>query len=109
MGYKICLNLGLFLSLGVGIAMVRSGSLTPATYLFFAIMGIIFYRPLEALMGSFAMMNLANASLDNIAEINNLRLKMKNRELHSLQIHKPMYGLKMYRLAMMESVKQLVM
>lgn len=35
-------------------------------------MGIIFYRPLEALMGSFAMMNLANASLDNIAEINNL-------------------------------------
>ena len=72
MGYKICLNLGLFLSLGVGIAMVRSGSLTPATYLFFAIMGIIFYRPLEALMGSFAMMNLANASLDNIAEINNL-------------------------------------
>lgn len=72
MGYKICLNLGLFLSLGVGIAMVRSGSLAPATYLFFAIMGIIFYRPLEALMGSFAMMNLANASLDNIAEINNL-------------------------------------
>ena len=72
MGYKICLNLGLFLCLGVGIAMVRSGSLAPATYLFFAIMGIIFYRPLEALMGSFAMMNLANASLDNIAEINNL-------------------------------------
>ena len=72
MGYKICLNLGLFLSLGVGITMVRSGSLAPATYLFFAIMGIIFYRPLEALMGSFAMMNLANASLDNIAEINNL-------------------------------------
>lgn len=72
MGYKICLNLGLFLSLGVGIAMVRSGSLAPATYLFFAIMGIIFYRPLEALMGSFAMMNLANASLDNIAEIDNL-------------------------------------
>ena len=72
MGYKICLNLGLFLSLGVGIAMVRSGSLAPATYLFFAIMGIIFYRPLEALMGSFAMMNLANASLYNIAEINNL-------------------------------------
>lgn len=72
MGYKICLNLGLFLSLGVGIAMVRSGSLAPATYLFFAIMGVIFYRPLEALMGSFAMMNLANASLDNIAEIDNL-------------------------------------
>ena len=72
MGYKICLNLGLFLSLGVGITMVRSGSLASATYLFFAIMGIIFYRPLEALMGSFAMMNLANASLDNIAEINNL-------------------------------------
>ena len=72
MGYKICLNLGLFLSLGVGITMIRSGSLAPATYLFFAIMGIIFYRPLEALMGSFAMMNLANASLDNIAEINNL-------------------------------------
>lgn len=42
------------------------------TYLFFAIMGVIFYRPLEALMGSFAMMNLANASLDNIAEIDNL-------------------------------------
>lgn len=72
MGYKICLNLGLFLSLGVGIAMVRSGSLAPAIYLFFAIMGVIFYRPLEALMGSFAMMNLANASLDNIAEIDNL-------------------------------------
>ena len=72
MGYKICLNLGLFLSLGVGITMIRSGSLAPATYLFFAIMGIIFYRPLEALMGSFAMMNLANASLYNIAEINNL-------------------------------------
>lgn len=72
MGYKICLNLGLFLSLGVGITMVRSGSLASATYLFFAIMGIIFYRPLEALMGSFAMINLANASLDNIAEINNL-------------------------------------
>ena len=72
MGYKICLNLGLFLSLGVGITMVRSGSLASATYLFFAIMGIIFYRPLEALMGSFAMMNLANASLDNITEINNL-------------------------------------
>lgn len=34
MGYKICLNLGLFLSLGVGITMIRSGSLAPATYLF---------------------------------------------------------------------------
>ena len=106
MGYKICLNLGLFLSLGVGITMIRSGSLAPATYLFFAIMGIIFYRPLEALMGSFAMMNLANASLDNIAEINDLPTE---NELHSLPIHKPMYGLKMYRLAMMESVKQLAM
>lgn len=60
-------------------------------------------------MGSFAMMNLANASLDNIAEINNLPAENENRELHSLQIHKPMYGLKMYRLAMMERVTQLVM
>ena len=80
MGYKICLNLGLFLSLGVGIAMVRSGSLAPATYLFFAIMGVIFYRPLEALMGSFAMMNLANASLDNIAEIDNLPTENEKQE-----------------------------
>ena len=72
MAYKICLNIGLLLSMGVGITLIQSGSLTPATYLFFAIMGIIFYRPLEALMGSFAMMNLANASLDNISEIHNL-------------------------------------
>lgn len=60
-------------------------------------------------MGSFAMMNLANASLDNIAEIDNLPTENENRELHSLRIHKPMYVLKMYRLAMMESVKRLVM
>ena len=72
MAYKICLNIGLFLSLGIGISLIHSGALAPATYLFFAIMGIIFYRPLEALMGSFAMMNLANASLDNILEIHNL-------------------------------------
>ena len=72
MAYKICLNIGLFLSLGIGISLIHSGALAPATYLFFAIMGIIFYRPLEALMGAFAMMNLANASLDNISEINNL-------------------------------------
>ena len=72
MAYKICLNIGLFLSLGIGISLIHSGALAPATYLFFAIMGIIFYRPLEALMGSFAMMNLANASLDNISEIHNL-------------------------------------
>lgn len=76
--YKICLNIGLFLSLGVGITMVNTGSLAPATYLFFAIMGIIFYRPLETLMGSFAMMNLANASLDNISEIHNLVLESEN-------------------------------
>ena len=72
MAYKICLNIGLFLSLGIGISLIHSGALAPATYLFFAIMGIIFYRPLEALMGAFAMMNLANASLDNISEIHNL-------------------------------------
>lgn len=72
MAYKICLNIGLFLSLGIGISLIHSGALAPATYLFFAIMGIIFYRPLEALMGDFAMMNLANASLDNISEIHNL-------------------------------------
>lgn len=72
MAYKICLNIGLFLSLGIGISLIQSGTLAPATFLFFAIMGIIFYRPLEALMGSFAMMNLANASLDNISEIHNL-------------------------------------
>ena len=72
MAYKICLNIGLFLSLGIGISLIHSGTLAPATFLFFAIMGIIFYRPLEALMGSFAMMNLANASLDNISEIHNL-------------------------------------
>lgn len=79
MGYKICLNLGLFLSLGIGTTMIYSGSLAPATYLFFAIMGIIFYRPLEALMGSFAMMNLANASLDNISEIHNLPAEMEKQ------------------------------
>ena len=72
MAYKICLNIGLFLSLGIGISLIQSGTLAPATFLFFAIMGIIFYRPLEALMGSYAMMNLANASLDNISEIHNL-------------------------------------
>ena len=72
MAYKISLNIGLFLSLGIGISLIHSGALAPATYLFFAIMGIIFYRPLEALMGAFAMMNLANASLDNISEIHNL-------------------------------------
>lgn len=60
------------MSLGIGISLIHSGALAPATYLFFAIMGIIFYRPLEALMGAFAMMNLANASLDNISEIHNL-------------------------------------
>lgn len=72
MAYKIFLNIGLFLSLGIGISLIQSGTLAPATFLFFAIMGIIFYRPLEALMGSYAMMNLANASLDNISEIHNL-------------------------------------
>ncbi|MDD3415034.1 MAG: ABC transporter ATP-binding protein [Lachnospiraceae bacterium] len=70
--YKICLNIGLFLSLSVGIEMIHSGLLAPATYLFFAIMGIIFYRPLEALMGSFAMMNLADTALDNVDKIHNL-------------------------------------
>ena len=73
MGYKICLNLGLFLSLGVGITMIRSGSLAPANLFVFCNSWVLFFTvPLEALMGSFAMMNLANASLDNIAEINNL-------------------------------------
>lgn len=88
MAYKICLNIGLFLSLGIGISLVRSGALTPATYLFFAIMGIIFYRPLEALMGAFAMMNLANASLDNISEIHNLpveNVKQGNRPFTDMQ------------------------
>ena len=72
MAYKICLNIGLFLSLGIGISLIHSGALAPATYRFFASRGIIFYRPLEALMGAFAMMNLANASLANISEIHNL-------------------------------------
>lgn len=88
MAYKICLNIGLFLSLGIGISLIHSGVLAPATYLFFAIMGIIFYRPLEALMGSFAMMNLANASLDNISEIHNLpaeNVKQGNRPFTDMQ------------------------
>ena len=88
MVYKICLNTGLFLSLGIGISLVHSGALAPATYLFFSIMGIIFYRPLEALMGSFAMMNLANASLDNISEIHNLpdeNVKQGNRPFTDMQ------------------------
>ena len=88
MAYKICLNIGLFLSLGIGISLIQSGTLAPATFLFFAIMGIIFYRPLEALMGSFAMMNLANASLDNISEIHNLpdeRVKQGSRPFTDMQ------------------------
>ncbi len=88
MAYKICLNIGLFLSLGIGISLFQSVTLSPATYLFFAIMGIIFYRPLEALMGSFAMMNLANASLDNISEIHNLpdeKVKQGNRPFTDIQ------------------------
>lgn len=88
MAYKISLNIGLFLSLGIGISLIYSGVLAPATYLFFVIMGIIFYRPLEALMGSFAMMNLANASLDNISEIHNLpaeNIKQGNRPFTDMQ------------------------
>lgn len=88
MTYKICLNIGLFLSLGVGISLIHSGALASPTYLFFAIMGIIFYRPLEALMGSFAMMNLANASLDNISEIHNLpveNVKQGNKPFTDMQ------------------------
>lgn len=85
MAYKICLNIGLFLSLGIGISLIHSGALAPATYLFFAIMGIIFYRPLEALMGAFAMMNLANASLDNISEIS-VYVKVFNTSLLSAGI-----------------------
>lgn len=69
MAYKIGLNLGLFLSLAVGAVWIGNGSVQPATYLFFVVIGIIFYRPLEGLMGHFAMLNLANSAIDHIEEL----------------------------------------
>lgn len=69
MAYKIGLNLGLFLSLAVGAVWIGNGSVQPATYLFFVVIGIIFYRPLEWLMGHFAMLNLANSAIDHIEEL----------------------------------------
>lgn len=66
MAYKIALNSGLFLSLAGGIVFLQNGSLGAAAYLLFGILGILFYRPLENLMGAYAMMNLINKSLDHI-------------------------------------------
>ncbi len=81
--YKLGLNLRIFLSLAGGVALLNSGSITPDVYLFFAIMGIIFYRPLEGLMDVFAVLNLANSSLDNIIEFHNIKTEASNKETES--------------------------
>ncbi|MDC7126291.1 MAG: ABC transporter ATP-binding protein [Spirochaetales bacterium] len=64
--YKIGLNMGIFISLFGGVFLLKNSLIEPDVYIFFAVMGIIFYRPMESLIDAFAVLNLANQSLDNI-------------------------------------------
>ena len=51
MAYKICLNIGLFLSLGIGISLIHSGALAPATYLFLRLWELSFTAHWKHLWG----------------------------------------------------------
>lgn len=79
LSYLLFLRLGMGLIFFFGLIFYLNNMISLSTYIFFAVMSGIYYKPLEALMGDFILLNRISLCLDRMDALHSLPI-MQNQE-----------------------------